>query len=181
MSKKEDFLEQVRQARIEHKKWVNQVRLIVSGLAKNKNTIALNPSDSKFGNWLYSKAIAYSIANSKLILGDIEVLFDSCYGEYHKIYSLLFKENENGLFTSLFGAKKASGSDYQIASQYYEVLLENSDKLLNKLLVFENQLNATNTEKFDRVLHEEKQTLKEKEVVEGTKEQRYYRGSLIED
>ena len=81
----------------------------------------------------------------------------------------------------MFEEKKDSGSDYQITDRYYEVLLENSDKLLHKLLVFENQLNTTNTGKFDRVLHEEKEILQEDEAVKKIKEQRYYRGSLIED
>jgi len=181
MSKKDDYIEQARQARIEHKKWVNQVRLIVSGLEKNRDAIVLNPSESHFGTWLYSKATVYSISNSKLVLSEIEHLFDECYKEYHKIYTLLFKENNNGFLKSFFGVEKVSQSDYKIAEQHYEILLEKSDKLFNKLRVFENQLTATSFEKFDRELQDEA-IVKEKAVqTPKQKEQRYYRGSLIED
>jgi len=181
MSKKDQYLEHVRQARLQHKKWVNQIRLIVSGLSKDDEMIALNPSESAFGDWLYSKAMTYSISNSNLVLSDIEFLFDECYKEYHNIYAVLFKESSGGIISSLFGGQKASTSDYKIASQYYETLLETSDKLLNKLRVFENQLSATNNEKFDKALENEEFVKKEDIPAPKQKEQRYYRGSLIED
>lgn len=181
MSKKDDYLELLRQARVEHKKWINQIRLIVSGLEKNRTKVPINPSESAFGDWLYSKAIAYNIANSKLVLTDIEMLFDRCYEEYHKIYAVLFKESESGILSSIFGSSKASTSDYKIAGQYYETLLENSDKLLNKLRLFENQLVATNFEKFDRAISDEVTEVEEEVKAPKQKEQRYYRGSLIED
>lgn len=181
MSNKNHYLEQTRQARIEHKKWINQVRLIISGLEKNREAIALNPSESPFGEWFYSKAMTYSISNSKLVLNDIETLFDECYQEYHKIYAVLFKEENIGILNSLFGSKKPSVSDFKIAEQYYEILVEKSDKLLNKLRIYENQLTATNTEKFDRALENEDFTAIEVKQAPKHKEQRYYRGSLIED
>jgi hypothetical protein len=181
MSKKDQYIEQARQARLEHKKWINQVRLVVSGLEKNKNAIALNPSESAFGEWLYSKAMTYSISNSKLVLNDMEFLFEQSYEEYHKIYAVLFKDEGRGILASLFGGKKASVSDYKIAGQYYEILVEKSDQLLNKLRIFENQLTATNFEKFDRALNNEDAFEKVTYQAPKQKEQRYYRGSLIED
>lgn len=181
MSKKDNFLELIKQIRIEHKKWVNQVHLLVSGLETNKDTIALNPSESAFGKWLYSKAMAYPIANSNLVLNDMEALFDECYNEYHKIYAVLFKKDGGTILNSLFGSKRASASDYKVAGQYYETLVEKSDKLLNKLRVYENQLVATNFEKFDRALHDEDISQEAVPQTPKHKEQRYYRGSLIED
>ncbi len=180
MSKKDNFLELIREVRIEQKKWVNQIRLIVSGLEKNQDAVALNPSESAFGKWFYSKAMAYPITNSQLVLNDIELLFEECYNEYHKIYSLIFTK-DSSLLNSLFGAKKASTSDYKIAEQHYEILVETSDKLLNKLRIFENQLKATNFEKFDHALKDEDSAEKVDIQAPKQKEQRYYRGSLIED
>lgn len=181
MSKKDTYLELLKEARIEHKKWLNQTRLIVSGLEKSRSNIVLNPSESAFGSWLYSKALSYSISNSKLVLNDIETLFDDCYEEYHKIYAVLFKEESSGILSSIFGNKKASVSDYKIAAQYYEVLVEKSNKLLQKLQVFENQLSSTNFEKFDRVLPNEESVIENIQQKTKEKEQRYYRGSLIQD
>ncbi|MBN2815245.1 MAG: hypothetical protein JXQ67_01075 [Campylobacterales bacterium] len=184
MSLKDEYLAQAREARVEHKKWVNQIRLIVSGLENDKDKIVLNASDSPFGTWLYSKAMAYNISNSALVLSEIEHLFDECYNEYHKIYALLFKAQGGGIIGSIFGSTKASSSDYKIASQCYESLLEKSDKLLGKLRIFENQLNATNSEKFENALSNEGGESLQIEVKQESnkpKEQRYYRGSLIED
>jgi len=184
MSLKDEYLSYVREARVEHKKWVNHVRLIVSGLENDKEKIVLNAADSPFGKWLYSKAMAYNISNSTLVLSEIEQLFDACYNEYHKIYALLFKSQNGGLIGSLFGGGKASGSDYKIASQCYEAMLEKSDMLLSKLRVFESQLTATSNEKFEDALKGAfaQNTAETKSVQENKpKEQRYYRGSLIED
>lgn len=181
MSKKDDYLELLRQARVEHKKWINQIRLVVSGLEKNHNTIPINPSETLFGNWLYSKALAYNIANSKLVLTDMEMLFDKCYEEYHKIYAVLFKQSDSGILSSIFGSSKASTSDYKIAGQYYEELVATSDKMLNRLNVFENQLVATNAEKFNRAIGDEVTENNKELKAPKKKEARYYRGSLIED
>jgi len=181
MSKKNNFLELIKQIRLEHKKWVNQIHLMVSGLETNKDAIALNPSESAFGEWLYSKAMAYSITNSNLVLNDMETLFNECYNEYHKIYAVLFKRDEGNILNSLFGSKRASASDYKIAAQYYETLVKTSDKLLNKLRIYESQLTATNFEKFDRALHDEDIVQEPLLQTPKQKEQRYYRGSLIED
>lgn len=183
MSKKDHYIEQAKQARIKHKKWINQVRLVVSGLEKNKDSIPLNPLESDFGTWLYSKAMLYTISNSKLVLNEMESLFDECYMQYHKIYAVIFKDESNGILNSLFGSKKASLSDYKIAEQYYTQLVEKSDQLLNRLRVFENQLQATSFEKFDRALKDE-DPVDDREFLNTStkpKEQRYYRGSLIQD
>lgn len=181
MSKKEHYIRALKDAKVEHKKWLNQVRLIVSGLQTDKNAVALSPSESAFGEWLYTKALSYSISNSRLVLSEMEFLFEKCYEEYHKIYGLLLQERP-GLLANFFGGKKASHSDLIIASQYYEILLEHSDKLLSKLQLFENQLIATNEEKFEKLLEMQTQLdAQEPKVTQKPKEQRYYRGSLIED
>lgn len=181
MSLKEHYIQEAKEAKIEHKKWVNQIRLIISGLETNKELIALNPSASHFGNWLYSNTLGYTVSNSKLVLDDIELLFDKCYEEYHHIYTLLLKEQNSGILASLFGVKKASSSDYKIASQHYETLLLYSDKLLSKMQLFENQLSATSVEKFAKALEDNKISQNEPVEKKKSKEQRYYRGHLIEE
>lgn len=181
MSKKDNYIKQLKDARVEHKKWLNQIRLIVSGLQDDKNAVALSPSESPFGEWLYSKALSYSISKSALVLSEMEFLFEKCYEEFHKIYGLLLQERP-GLLANFFGGKKASHSDYMLATQYYEALLGYSDKLMNKLQIFENQLVATNEEKFEQAIEDAPTITKEqKKMASKPKEQRYYRGSLIED
>lgn len=181
MSKKENYIALLREARVEFKKWLNGIRLVVSGLEKDKNKIALNPSESHFGEWLYSRALTYPVSNSKLVLTEIELLFEQCYEEYHNIYSLLLGGKENSLFSSLFGNKKASASDYKIAGQYYDSLLQKSDKLLQKLHLFENQLSATNAQKFEMLDFAEPSQIQESKPKKVETQKRYYRGSLIED
>lgn len=181
MSKKDSYLELLKEARIEHKKWINQVKLIVSGLEKSKSTIVLNPSESPFGRWFYAQAMECPITNSDLILSDMELFFHKCYEEYHKIHALLFKDSNGGILESLFGSTKASLSDYKIASELYETLLENSEKLLRKLRAYENQLIATNSQKFDRAILDDTVSESREQNELQEKEKRYYRGSLITD
>jgi hypothetical protein len=177
ISNKDRYIAGIRKARGEHNKWLHKIKLMISGMEVNKNAVELNQSESPFGHWLYSEAILLSTLNSKSTLLEIEALFNACYWEYHKIYNVLFNGKE-GLFGSLFGNKKPSSSDLMISQNYYEELVRKSDELLNKIRIYENQVQANHEEKFDGLYPKEEITHKE---TPKPKEERYYRGSLISD
>jgi hypothetical protein len=177
ISNKEKYIAGIRKARGEQNKWLHKIKLMISGLDMDKKAVELNQSESPFGHWLYSEAILLSTINSKATLAEIEALFNSCYWEYHKIYNDLFNSKE-GFFGSLFGNKKPSSSDLIISQNYYEELVRKSDELLNKIRIYENQVQANSEEKFDGLYPKEEITHKE---VPKPREERYYRGSLMSE
>jgi len=178
MTDKDRYIAGLRKARIEHNKWLNKVKLIVSGFETKQESVVLNPSDTEFGIWLETQAILFSTINSKSTLEEIELLHHECYTIYHKIYNLIFN-TQSGLLSSLFGTNKPSSSDFIVAENYYEELVLKSDELINKMRVYENQVQANSAEKFDGI-YEEIQ-IETKETSAPPKGQRYYRGSLISD
>jgi hypothetical protein len=178
MTDKDKYIAGLRKARIEHTKWLNKVKLIVSGFETKSESVVLNPSDTQFGIWLETQAILFSTINSKSTLEEIELLHHECYTIYHKIYNLIFN-TQSGLLSSLFGTNKPSSSDFIVAESYYEELVSKSDELINKMRIYENQVQANSTEKFDGI-YEEIQ-IETKETSTPLKGQRYYRGSLISE
>lgn len=179
MSDKDRYVASVRKARAEHGKWLNAVKVMVSGFEKNKDLVALNQSESPFGVWLNEEAILLSTINSKAALIDVEEMFNECYSLYHKIYHRLFNTKNSSLLSSVFGINKVSVDDLKLSEHYYEELVKKSDQLTNKLRVYENQVQANGEEKFEGLYAKETIFIKEESV--EIKTQRYYRGSLISD
>lgn len=185
MSSKENFISQLNTARYEHKKWLNNIKVLVSGMQMDKESIPLNEMDSPFGMWLYRDAMLLSTHSSKAVLEEISTLYSQCYEAYHKIYALVFRGKSEGFF-GLFANNKLTHSDLLLAQRYYEELVVVSDNLLKRLRLFESQVHAAGSEKFDHLYpHEEvataQQKVPEEAVAVPQKGQRYYRGSLIEE
>ena len=178
MDNKDRYIASLRKARMEHNKWLNKVKLIVSGFETKQEVLVLNPSDAPFGIWLETEAILFSTINSKSTLEGIELLYNECYTTYHKIYNLILN-TKGGFIRSLLGADKPSSSDYIVAENYYEELVIKSDALNNKIRVYESQVQANSAEKFDGIYDEIQQA--EKKETTSSQGQRYYRGSLISD
>lgn len=185
MSSKENFISQLHHAGYEHKKWLNSIKVLVSGINGDKNSIPLNEMDTLFGHWLYHDAMVFSTQSSKLVLAEIAKLYTECYELYFKIYSVMFAGKSDGFLAGLFSNNKASNSEILLAQKYYEELVNISDTLIKRMRIFENQMYATSSEKFDRLVPQadiipvENSAEKTPEV--PAKVQRYYRGSLIEE
>ncbi len=177
MTNKDKYIANIRKARTEHNKWLHRIKLVVSGFEKNRHSVSLNQSESPFGVWLENEAILFSSLNTKTTLLEIESLFNECYSIYHKIYNIIFNV-KTGFLSSLLGTNKLSSSDILVSENYYEELVKTSDMLINKMRVYENQVRVNSTEKFDDIYQEEQLPLT---TETKTKEERYYRGSLISD
>jgi hypothetical protein len=185
MSSKENFISQLHKAGYEHKKWLNSIKVLVSGISTDKDSIPLNEMETPFGRWLYHDAMVFSTQSSKSVLEEISKLYTECYESYLKIYGVMFSGKSEGFLSGLFSNKKASNSEILLAQKYYEELVKVSDNLIRRMRTFENQMYATSNEKFDHLCPQEdtapvQNTSAETASVPG-KGQRYYRGSLIEE
>ncbi|MDX1295283.1 MAG: CZB domain-containing protein [Sulfurimonadaceae bacterium] len=152
MSTKEQFIIKLRKARTQHLKWVNQIKLLVSGFSVDKATIPVNQSESPFGAWLYEEAMVFATSNSKNVLNEIDTLHTSCFEHYFKIFHTLDGKGEKGLLSSILGSKKPSANELMLAQKFYEELVKTSDELINRLRLFESQLLATSETKFEELV-----------------------------
>lgn len=185
MSSKDNFINQLHKAGYEHKKWLNNIKVLVSGISGDKDSIPLNEAETPFGRWLYHDAMVFATQSSKSVLEDISKLYSECYESYLKIYGVMFAGKSDGFLQSLFSNKKASTSEILLAQKYYEELVKISDELIKRMRTFENQMYATSNDKFDLLCPQEgsKPVVRENEekAAEPGKVQRYYRGSLVEE
>ncbi len=183
MSKKETYIIKLRKSRTEHQRWINQVKLLVSGIDVDVKAIALNESESAFGKWFYSCGMIFSTQSIKKSVYDIEHYFKQCFEDYLKIYSTLIKTGSSGFLSGMFSSSTPSNSDLIIAQQHYEALIRTSDKMLSSLRLFESQLLAMGEHKFDElVLHEQVSQVPVEEVSETEEKKVFrYRGQVIEE
>ncbi|HFU77637.1 MAG TPA: hypothetical protein ENK68_03945 [Epsilonproteobacteria bacterium] len=187
MSKKDTYITKLRQSRTDHLRWLNQIKLLVSGIQVDVDKIEINASESQFGNWFYTCGMIFSTQNIKKSVYEIENSLTACFEIYLKIYSTLIKTNSSGFLSGMFASSKPSNSDLLIAQQYYQTLIETSDKMLASLRLFESQLLAMNGEKFDElILHTNNDTQKLEQTLENTaefeeKKVYRYRGQVIEE
>jgi hypothetical protein len=152
MSTKEQFIVQLRQARAQHLKWLNNIKLMVTGISIDASKVPVNQSESAFGVWLYEKAMVFATANSKNVLAEIDSLHTLCYEHFLKIYHTLNSNRSGGLLQNVFGSKKASENELLLAQKYYEELVGASDNMINRIRLFESQMLATVESKFDELV-----------------------------
>lgn len=181
MSTKEQFIGRLRKARTHHLKWLNQIRLLVSGITADKESIAVNQSESAFGVWFYDEAMAFGNSTSKNVLGEMDKLYGSCFDHYFKIYHTLFSNSSGGFMNAILGPKKPAAGELMMAQKFYEELVVSSDALMGKLRLFESQLLATGEDKFAELMVPE--TAEEAPIEKpssGSSVKRMYRGQPID-
>jgi hypothetical protein len=151
MTTKERFIHNLHQARTSHIRWVNSIKLLISGININENQITLDAIASEFGVWFYHEAMLFTLGTSRMVLEEIEELFLALHDKYMKIYPIYYANNKKTLFGSFLGSKKASEYEIEFSHRHYEEIVALSDKLKHKLRILESQLMSLPEEKFDTV------------------------------
>lgn len=150
MTTKERFIHNLHQARTAHIRWVNSIKLLISGIDVNEKQISLDATASEFGVWFYNEAMLFSLGTSRMVLEDIEKLFISTHDKYTKMYPIYYNKGRKNLFGTLLGRKNdISDHEREFAQRYYEEIVILSDQLKHKLRIFEAQLMSLSEEKFD--------------------------------
>ncbi len=181
MSMKEPFIIHLRLARARHLKWLNNVKLLVSGLSVDGAQLPPNQSESEFGIWFYEEAMAFSISGSRGVLAELDELHTRCYHHFLQIHHLFAGTRRGGLLQTLFGTKRAGESELILAQKYYEELVEVSDALLGRLRVFESQMMATPESKFDELMLNAEAPAEHLDIATSApKVQRMYRGQPVD-
>jgi hypothetical protein len=141
MTSKERFVHNLHQERSTHIRWVNTIKLLVSGIDINEKHITPDATTSEFGVWFYQEAMLFTLDTPRMVLEDIEELFHTLYDKYMKIYSIYYGQKKKPFLGSLLGAKaKVSEHEMELSHRYYEEIVVLSDKLKHKLRILESQL-----------------------------------------
>lgn len=144
MNTKEKNLNNLYKARVAHLKWVNTIKLLVSGFKVEKSHLTLPIiQNSEVGMWYYNQALQFSRFQSKNVVEEMETILENMYDYYAKIYVLYFPQKESSLI-SLFGKKdhSVSSNGRELASRYYESIVKLSDEFKNKMQTLERQMMA---------------------------------------
>lgn len=184
MTNKEKSVHNLHQARTSHIRWVNSIKLLISGIDVPPETITLSATDSLFGQWFYEEAMLFSLGTSRMVLEEIEELFLSLHDKYMKIYPIYYGKSKKTLLGGLLG-NKAKVTEYEIefSQRHYEEIIVLSDKLKHKLRILESQLMSLGEEKFNLIagyakseIPEENMNLKIPETL-NNEENAYYYGT----
>lgn len=179
MNPKDSYITQLKKAHAEHKKWLNQVRLVVSGIVDKTDTIPVDATQTPFGMWLYAKGLVFTTIRTGEVIAEIEQLYKECYDIYLKIYALLGNKRK-GLLSFWVQPAYANSAELKEAQEHYEILVGIADTLSQKLRVLEAQMAATSESQFEPfgLLIESKEKLEE---LKTPTKRYYYRGTIIEE
>jgi len=168
MTNKEKCVYNLQQARTSHIRWLNAIKLLISGVQVDEKEMKPVSTESKFGQWFYNEAMLFSQPNCQMSLEEIDELLSKIYDEYTKIYLIYYGNKQGGLKGVLGFKHKVNKNEAVLSSHYYEELLKLSDQLKKKLRTFESQLMSLSDDKFENIA-----TFSQEEVVpEAVKEEK---------
>ncbi|MFT7859759.1 MAG: CZB domain-containing protein [Sulfurimonas sp.] len=155
--KKEEVLEHLRAAKSAHIKWVQKAKLLINGVEVKEDSIPVDSTECKFGQWFYSDGqILNSLSNNPLeCMQSIEKLHFDLHDQYLKIFNIYFsEEKKGGFFAKLFGFKRKtiSSTEHELAETYYHEMAEISKKLLDEINRLERRLIAIPEEKIEQLV-----------------------------
>lgn len=149
MSKKDETLTQLRDAKKAHIAWVNRAHALIEGLPIEKEQIPMNCTDCKFGLWFYGEGQKLNMMPSMDCLKEIEALHFELHDIYLKIFKIYFSEEDRSFFSKLFGTrKKVSPESQEVAKEYYKELKGVSEKLIGAIERLERRLFALSEHNF---------------------------------
>ena len=182
MNAKEKSLNRLYKARVAHLKWVNTIKLLVSGLKVDKSHLTLPIiQDSEVGTWYYNEAIQFSQFRSQSVLAEMETLLEAMFNMYAKIYEIYFTEKQSTLksFLGLKNTTALNRHEIELAGRYYEDIVKLSDEFKSKLHTLERQMLAMQENEHQLVTHFEEEEIvlqpkKKVKVVEEEVEEAVY-------
>ncbi len=149
MLDKEHTIEQLRNAKKAHVKWVQRAKALIEGLPVEKEQVPVDCTECAFGQWFYSDAQKLNAIPNMECLKDIEKLHYELHDMYMQIFKIYFGETNVGFLAKLFGTKKKiSDQEKDVARHYFKQLQEISEKLLDQIGKLERRLTALQSDIF---------------------------------
>jgi len=145
MTKKE-AIEQVRKAKLGHKKWISYAKAIHMGIQVDKNAVPMMETECGFGQWYYGDGQIFSELDSFRAIEEPHSLL-------HNKYMQLFKARKKPLKSGFFVSKKKSMAEKQEnVNKLMDQLLQVSEMLMDNLKEFEMELKSMPDSEFLRLV-----------------------------
>ncbi|MEA3523195.1 MAG: CZB domain-containing protein [Campylobacterota bacterium] len=147
MTKKEETLAQLRNAKKAHIKWVHRARALTEGLPVEKDAIPMDSTECLFGQWFYGDGQALGVMPGMDCFKEIERKHNELHDAYLKIFKIYFGEMNRSFFSKIFNLKKKiSHNEHEIALDYFGNLKAISEELLEQIEKLERRINAMGDE-----------------------------------
>jgi hypothetical protein len=154
MSNKKKFIRNMQRAKSAHMRWVSSIKLLVSDIDIDidEKEITLDAVNSEFGLWYYNEAVLFSSESTRFILEQIEELLLELHDKYMKIYPIYYGTRKRSFLGKLLGGKTPINThESKFAQQFYEEIVQLSNKLKLKLRAFETLLVNLSEDKFNEL------------------------------
>lgn len=173
MNAKEKNIARFYDARTAHFKWLNNVKLLVSGFEIDREILPPIIQDTDFGKWFYKEGLQFSHFYSKNVLGELEEILESMFGVFSKIYVIYYNFKKSRMKTFLGIRNVPTRYEKEMAARHYEELVALSDTFKKRLQLLESQLLAMSEEKH-AMIHRDEEELVQKVVSQDTLEGHYH-------
>ncbi|MDA3908580.1 MAG: CZB domain-containing protein, partial [Sulfurimonas sp.] len=145
----------LRAAKSAHIKWVQKAKLLINGIDVKEDSIPVDSTECKFGQWFYSEGqVLNALSNNPVeCMVKIERLHFNLHDVYMNIFNIYFNKPKGGFFSKLFG-QKTTVEDYEAdkAKQYYANLEIISKELLEELNRLERRLIAVSEDRIKELI-----------------------------
>ena len=152
--KKNEVLDQLRAAKAAHINWVQRAKMLIAGFKIGEESIPVNSTECKFGQWFYSEAQKLNaLQNNPLeCMSKIEQLHFQLHDIYMNIYKIYYNTEPSGFFSKLFGRKrKISDDSKRLAGEYFNAMQEVSNELLQEINRMERRVVAIPEKEFEGI------------------------------
>jgi hypothetical protein len=150
---KEELVAIIRNAKISHKRWLENARALIEGMPLDKNQVPINSTDCAFGQWYYNEGQGLK---SISVFREIEEQHDMLHKIYREIFMLLFGEEQSkpSLLSRLFGTSgKTTQEKKMVANDRFHALEQYSKTIMKKLDDLEGMVSAMSIEQIDSFIN----------------------------
>jgi len=142
---KEKALEQVRKAKLGHKKWLSYAKAMHMGINVDKDAVPMIETECDFGKWYYGDGQIFSDLESFQAI-------EEPHGLLHQTYMKLYKARRKPIKSGLFVSKnKARNEKQKSLDNIMNQLIQIGQMLMDRLKEFEDDLKNMNDFEFSKL------------------------------
>jgi hypothetical protein len=131
---KQQISEQIRKAKVGHKRWLSYAKAIHMGIPVDKNAVPMLETDCGFGKWYYGEGQVFDKLDSFKAI-------EQPHAMLHNQYMRLFKARRKPVKSGFFVSKKSAIKEKNDAlDKMMDQLLEISNLLIEGLNDFEEDI-----------------------------------------
>jgi len=143
---KETALEQVRKAKLGHKKWMSYAKAIHIGINLDKDAVPMIETDCNFGKWYYGEGQIFSDLESFQAI-------EAPHSLLHQTYMRLYKDRRKPVKSGFFVSKsKAQNEKKRKLDELMNQLIQVAQLLMDSLKEFEEDLKNMSDFEFNKLM-----------------------------